>query len=231
MRERILAFGGWGQRSTGRLPEATEAEELANSLTGGVGLVASLLGLAFLIQVARSFGEAEYLISAAIYGLTLVFSFGATTMYHGARRGPRKERLRVLDHCAVYALIAGSYTPIALVGLEGRTGWGLLASVWVLAALGILFKLRFRFRFPGTSILIYLALGWLGIFTIEPVIDALGMRAFLLLASGGIAYTIGTIFFGAKRLPHNHAVWHLLVILGCSFNYAAITIYVLVPTA
>ena len=231
MRKRLLAFGGWGQRSAGALPETTEAEELANSITGGLGLLMSLIGLAFLLRGTLAYGHPDYLISAGVYGLTLVLSFAATTLYHGTRHTPRKERLRVLDHCAVYALIAGSYTPIAVVALGGRTGWWLLASVWVLAALGVLFKLRYRFRFPGTSILMYLLLGWLGIVTIRPVIDALGLRAFLLVAAGGLAYTIGTIFYGAKRMPHNHAVWHLLVILGCAFNYAAITGYVLTPAA
>ncbi len=229
---RILSIGGWGQRSFGPLPnEPTESEELANSLTGAVGLLASVIAVGYLLEGTLQHGQPEYLLSALLYGATLVLSFAATTLYHGARCRFRKQKLRVLDHCAVFALIAGSYTPVAVVGLGGRLGWGLFAGIWAIAGAGILFKLRVRFRYPGTSVLIYLAMGWIGVLTIRPVIEALGFQATALLAAGGLAYTIGTIFFGAKRMPYNHAVWHLLVILGSACHYAAITSYVLAPAA
>lgn len=215
----------------GALPEATWQEELVNSVTGGVGLVGAVLALGILVQVALQAGHFEYLFGAVVYGFTLVFSYAATTLYHGVRHASRKERLRVLDHCAVYTLIAGSYTPVAIAGLGGRTGWLLLGAVWALAGIGILFKLRYRFRFPGTSVLIYLLMGWLGILTIRPVMEAVGSQGFLFLTAGGLAYTIGTIFFGAKRLPYHHAVWHVLVILGSGFHFLAISGYVLAPGA
>lgn len=227
----LLEIGGWGQRTYGDLPEATESEELANSLTGGLGLLASLIGMAVLVQATLHMGRVEYLFSATVYGATLIFSYAATTAYHGARDAERKVRLRLVDHCAIYLLIAGSYTPVAVAGLGGRVGWILLATVWALAGIGILFKLRFRYRFPGTSVLLYLLMGWLAVITIRPLFEAIGSSGFALLAAGGLAYTIGTIFFGAKRLPYNHAVWHVLVILGSGLHYAAILQYVLVPAA
>jgi hemolysin III len=213
------------------LPEATRQEELANSITGAFGLVGSVVALAVLLQTALEAGRFEYLFGATVYGVTLILSYAATTLYHGVRHAPRKERLRVLDHCAVYTLIAGSYTPLAVAGLGGKTGWLLLAAVWSLAGIGIAFKLRFRFRFPGTSVLIYLLMGWLGLVTIQEVMAVMGQQGFVLLAAGGLAYTIGTIFFGAKRLRYHHAVWHLLVILGSGFHFLAISGYVLAPVA
>lgn len=223
--KRILAQGGWGQRTTGSLPEATEAEERANSITGGIGLTASLVG--FVLLLAHPVGDLSYRIGAAVYGLTLVLCFAVNTLYHAELHRPLKERLRVLDHCAVYALIAGTYTPVALAGLGGRLGWAVLAAAWLLAGVGILFKLNCRFRYPGTSIVVYLLMGWLAFPVMPRLLNAVGAEGLLLLVAGGVAYTIGTIFFGAKRMRHHHAVWHVLVLIGSACHYVAIVRYVL----
>jgi len=226
LHRRIARAGGWGNRTFTALPETvTEREEFWNSLTGGLGLLGSLIALALIIDTPTP--NLLVQLSAVIYGLTLVASYGATTIYHSARCHVRKARWRILDHCAVFVLIAGSYTPLAIAGLGGRFGWLVLSAIWVLAALGIAFKLRFRFRFPGTSVAIYLVMGWLGVFLVGGVLSAVGPGAVSLLVAGGLCYTLGTVFFGAKRLPYHHAVWHLLVILGSVFHYMAIVDHVL----
>ena len=209
------------------LPATTIEEEIANSLTGALGLLASLLGLVILSSLGWRSGELEYLISGGVYGVTLVLLYVTTTLYHGARRPPTKRVLRLIDHCAVYLLIAGTYTPVAIAGLGGRTGWISLAVAWSLALLGIVFKLTCRFRYPGTSVTLYIVMGWLGLAMVGPVVDALPAEAMLWLVAGGLAYTVGTIFFGAKRMRYNHAVWHAFVIAGSASHYLAITRYVL----
>ena len=220
-------MGGWGQRTFEALPEVTERDERANSLTGGLGLVGSLIALAILVDLGSRIGGTVALASATIYGVSLVASYTATTVYHSARCEVRKARWRILDHCAVYLLIAGSYTPLAVFGVGGADGWRLLAAIWTVALFGIAFKLRFKFRFPGTSVLIYLLMGWLGVFMIGEVIATVGTQAVTLIAAGGLAFTVGTIFFGAKNIPYHHAVWHILVILGSALHYVAIVDYIL----
>ncbi len=230
--ERVARAGGWGVRTVTPLPECvSEREELANSITGGFGLLGSLVALGVLIDLGRPTGNLGVQLSAVAYGLTLVLSYAATTVYHAARCRVRKARWRILDHCAVYALIAGSYTPLAVVGIGGRLGTFVLVSAWGLALLGVAFKLRFRFRYPGTSVAVYLVMGWLGIFMIGEILEAVGSSAVLLMAAGGAAFTIGTIFFGAKRLPYNHAVWHVMVMAGTLLHYKAIVDHVLVAAA
>ncbi len=225
LHKRVQEAGGWGKRDFDALPESvTDREEMLNSLTGAVGLVASLIALALLVGTPTP--NLTVQLSAVIYGLTLVASYGATTIYHSAKCHVRKARWRLLDHCAVYALIAGSYTPLA-IAVGGRFGWLVLGSVWALAGFGILFKLRFRFRYPGTSVAIYLVMGWLGVFMMSEILSTVGPGGLTLMAAGGASYTLGTVFFGAKRLPYNHAVWHLLVIAGSVFHYMAVVDYML----
>lgn len=227
--ERLKQTGGWGDRTFDALPDVCERQELANSLTGAVGLVGSLIGLALLVDLGATLGSVTALVAATVYGLSLVFSYLATTVYHSARCQVRKARWRVADHCAVYVLIAGSYTPLAVGGVGEEAGLLLLAAAWGLAALGIAFKLKFRFRFPGTSVAIYLVMGWLGVFMIGEVFANVGGQAVALIAAGGLAFTLGTIFFGAKRLKYHHAVWHVMVIAGSALHYVAITEHVLLP--
>jgi len=215
----------------GALPDVPRKHEMANSLTGGLGLLGSVVALFVLVDMGTRLGSTGALVSATVYGLSLVLSYGATTVYHALRCEVRKARWRVFDHCAVYVLIAGSYTPLAMFGLRGDARWQVVAAIWTLAALGIAFKLRFRFRFPGTSVFIYLVMGWLGVLMIGQVIATVGAEGVTLLAAGGLAFTIGTIFFGAKRLPYHHAVWHVMVILGSGLHYLAIVDYVLPPIA
>ncbi len=226
-KNRVMEAGGWGERTFEALPDVCEQQEFANSLTGGIGLLGSLIALAFLVDLGTRLGSTAVLVSGTIYGLSLVLSYTATTVYHSAQCEVRKARWRVADHCAVYVMIAGSYTPLAIGGVGGRAGWMLLGAVWLLAALGIAFKLRYRFRFPGTSVAIYLVMGWLGVFMIGEVLTNVGLEAVMLIASGGLAFTIGTIFFGMKRFKYHHAIWHVLVIAGSVLHYIAMVEHVL----
>jgi len=226
-----MEAGGWGDRTFDALPEVHAHHEIANSVTGGFGLLASLAGLALLVHLGTRLGSTAALVSGTIYGLSLVFSYAATTIYHSAKCEARKARWRVADHCAVYILIAGSYTPLAVGGVGGRAGWLLLATVWALALIGIAFKLTFRFRFPGTSVLVYLVMVWLGVFMIGDVLANVGVEAVRLLTAGGLAFTLGTIFFGAKRIPYHHALWHVMVIAGSGLHFLAIIDHILPPVS
>ncbi|MDX1394856.1 MAG: hemolysin III family protein [Gemmatimonadota bacterium] len=228
-KERLFAVGGWGDRTFEDLPDVCHQQELANSVTGAIGLLGSLIAFAMLIDLGTQLGSTAALVSGTIYGLTLVLSYTATTVYHSLRCEVRKARWRVADHCAVYLLIAGSYTPLAIGLVGGKPGWLLFAAVWALALLGIAFKLKFRFRYPGTSVAIYLVMGWLGVFLVKTVIDSAGFEAFLLIAAGGLSFTIGTLFFGAKRFKYHHAMWHVMVIAGCALHYLAIVGHILPP--
>ena len=228
-RQRLMAAGGWGDRTFDALPEVQPHHELANSVTGGIGLLASLVGLGLLVHLGTRLGSTAALVIGTVYGLCLVFSYAATTIYHSAKCEVRKARWRVADHCAVYLLIAGSYTPLAVGGVGGRAGWLVLATVWTLALIGIVFKLTLRFRFPGTSVAIYLIMGWLGVFMIGDVLANVGIEAVRLLAAGGLAFTLGTIFFGAKRIPYHHALWHIMVIMGSGLHFLAIIDHILPP--
>lgn len=210
------------------LPVTSRAEEMANILTGSLGLLAALVGAAFLLHLALE-GGARHLAVATVYGASLIFLYVATTLYHAESQPAPKLGLRLLDHAAVYLLIAGTYTPVVVVGLGGRLGWTLFGLIWICAVAGILFKAFRRFRHPALSVASYLAMGWLVLLAAKPIVAALPPRALLLLAAGGLAYTLGTIFFGLKRLRFHHAVWHLFVIAGSAFHYAAIALDILAP--
>lgn len=208
----------------------TRSEELANSLTHGAGLAASLVGAALLIVLTALGGDGWQVVSSAVYGATLVALYAASTLYH-ALPAPRAKRvMRVLDHCAIYLLIAGTYTPFALVALrENRWGWILFAVVWGLTIAGIVFKVFFTGRLNTLSTVVYLLMGWSCIVAANPLIEALDSGALLLLLAGGAAYTAGVIFYHNRRVPYSHAVWHLFVIAGSFCHFLAIYLYVLVP--
>jgi hemolysin III len=207
-------------------------EEIANSVTHGLGLLASVVGAAILIALAAGHGGTLYLVSVGIYGISLVALYAASTLYHSFRRPRVKRILKVVDHCAIYLLIAGTYTPFALITLRGERGWMLFGLVWTLAFAGILYKLFFIGRYPRFSTLMYLLMGWLALAVIQPLMTLLTGGAIALLLAGGVAYTAGTLFFHAEaRLPYAHAVWHLFVLAGSVCHYFAISLHVLSPVA
>jgi hemolysin III len=207
--------------------ETSFAEEFANSVTHGVGLGLSLAGLVVLVILAALRGTAWHVVSCAIYGSTLVILYAASTLYHSVQSPRAKRVLRIIDHGAIYLLIAGTYTPFTLVNLRGGLGWTLFGVVWGLAALGIAFKVFHVDRFPIASTLVYLSMGWLVVIAWKPVVTLIPVGGIALIAAGGAAYTLGVFFFASERIRYNHAIWHMFVLAGSIFHYVAVLLYVL----
>jgi hemolysin III len=171
-------------------------------------------------------GEAPLIASCLVYGTSLVVLYAASTAYHGTSSPELKRRLQIIDHCCIYLLIAGSYTPFGLVIIGGSFGTQLLIAIWVFAAVGILTKLILGNRFPAVSVISYLVMGWVGVFALQPLLAALGIMPILLAVAGGLAYSFGVIFFAWHRVPHNHAIFHVFVLAGSVLHYVAVVVYV-----
>ncbi len=202
-------------------------EELANTLTHGFGLALSVAGFLFLVTFAALKGDGWYIASSVLYGLSLITLYAASTFYHGATSPELKRKLQIVDHCCIYVLIAGSYTPFTLVVLRSGIGQNLFVFVWVFALIGILTKVFLSKRFSSASVISYLVMGWIGIIVIQPLFAAIGLMPILLIIAGGIAYSVGVIFYSWESLKHHHAIWHLFVMLGSIFHFLAIAIYVI----
>jgi hemolysin III len=202
-------------------------EEIANTLTHGFGLILSLFGLVLLVFLAGHYGDFWHILSCVIYGLSLVVLYTASTLYHSATSPKLKERLQLIDHCCIYLLIAGTYTPFTLIALRGNFGSGLFAVVWLFALVGIGLKIFLHNRIPAASVISYLVMGWIGIIAVQPLYERLGFAPLILIVVGGLTYTLGTIFYAWKSLKHHHAVWHLFVLGGSILHFLAISIYVL----
>ena len=204
--------------------EGRPVEERVNALTHGVGAALAAAGLFFLVVSA---GGLWHVVSFSIYGASLVLLYLASTLYHSFQNEERKHRLRIFDHAAIYLLIAGTYTPFALVVLHGLLGWTIFSIVWGLAAVGIIFQLFFVNRFKKTATLCYLFMGWLIVFFLQPLAAALAPEGLFWLAFGGVLYTVGAVFYLFKRIPYNHAVWHVFVMGGSAAHFIAVAQYVL----
>jgi hemolysin III len=203
-------------------------EEAANTVTHGLGAVAGFLAGTALVALAARSADVYQLISACVYSLSLITLYTASTLFHWEQDARIKRRLELFDHCAIFLLIAGTYTPFLLVTLRDSVGWGLLAVIWGLAVAGMIFKLIFATRFRLASTLLYLAMGWLIVVAAEPMLNALTMPVVVLLVSGGVAYTIGTYFFcNEERLPYAHTIWHLFVLAGSICHFLAVASQVL----
>ncbi len=202
-------------------------EEVANTLTHGFGLILSVAGLIFLVVLASLKGDILHITSAIIYGLSLIVLYAASTFYHGAISPKAKENLQLLDHCCIYLLIAGSYTPFALIALRGTFGYSLLAFVWLFALVGIVLKVFFHKKFRAASVVSYIVMGWIGVLAVQPLYNALGLMPIGLIVAGGLVYTLGTVFYGWHSLKHHHAVWHLFVLGGSILHFLAISIYII----
>ncbi len=197
-------------------------EEFASALTHGLGAAAALAGGAVLITIAALYGDHWQLIASIVFGLCLLLLYIASTLYHAIQHPVAKARLKVFDHCAIYLLIAGTYTPFTLIGLRGPVGWWLFAAIWSLAVFGVVFKLFYTGRFKLLSTLIYVAMGWLVLLAIRPLLHALDDWTFGWLLAGGVLYTLGTVFYHRPSLRYSHAVWHLFVIAGSVCHYVAV---------
>jgi hemolysin III len=197
-------------------------EERLNTITHGAGALAGLLAGAALIALAALTGDPWRIVSAAVFTVALVLLYSASAAYHGAPEGRAKDRLEILDHCAIFVLIAGTYTPFTLVTLRGPWGWSLFGVVWGLALAGVVLKLIFRTRFKLLSTLVYIGMGWLVVVAFGPMVSALSALPLLLLVAGGVAYTAGTIFYHNERIPYAHAIWHLFVLAGSACHFVAV---------
>lgn len=204
-------------------------EELANSVTHGIGMVLSIVGLAVLVTVAVLRGTAWHIVSCAIYGATLVLLYTASTLYHSFQQEKIKKIFRIFDHCAIYLLIAGTYTPFLLVNIRaaGRWVWFMFAFIWILALGGIVLKSLFMHRLPVFSTVLYVLMGWAAIVIIKPLLTYLSLHAVIWLVAGGVFYTSGVFFFAAERLRLSHTIWHLFVLLGSTCHFCAVYFYVL----
>ena len=204
-------------------------EEIAHALTHGLGLVLSVGGLAILVVASSVRGDAWQVVGCSIFGATLVLLYAASTLYHGIPVRRAKRLLQRLDHAAIFLLIAGTYTPFALVSLRGGWGWTLLALVWGLAILGIALEVAVPRRTRHLSVALYLVMGWLALLAAQPLVLSLQPEGFVLLLLGGVAYTAGVPFFAWQRLPYNHAVWHVFVMAGSACHFSCVLAYVISP--
>lgn len=204
----------------------TPREELANSLTHGLGIVLSVAGLSLMVTFSTLHGDAWHVTSTAIFGASLIALYTASTLYHSFRAPALKLVLRKFDHAAIFLLIAGTYTPFLLISLRGNWGWSLFGVIWGLAVAGITLKFWFAGRFRVISTLIYLGMGWLVLIVFKPLLLALPTAGVGWLIAGGACYSVGTVFYLAKRLPYHHAVWHLFVLGGSVCHWVAVFYYV-----
>jgi len=202
-------------------------EELANSITHGAGLVASIVATVFLIIIANGQNDAGKILVGTIYGSSLILLYGASTLYHSFQSPKAKHYLKIFDHAAIYILIAGSYTPFTLYVVKGFWGEMMLYIIWSIAVVGVIFKLFFVHRFKYFSTALYLGMGWLAMFTIQPLFENLPFHGLFLLIAGGLSYSFGVIFFLWEKLPFSHAIWHLFVLGGSTCHFFAILFYVL----
>jgi hemolysin III len=207
-------------------PNYSLAEEIASSLSHALGIILSIAGLAVLAAFAALHGGASRIVSVSVYGTTLILLFTASTLYHAVPNPRAKSILRQIDHSAIFLVIAGTYTPFTLVSLRGAWGWTLFAIVWTLAILGIALELR-HVRNRVVASLLYLGMGWVGIIAIKPMIASIEPTGLWLLLAGGLCYTFGVPFYLWKRLPYNHALWHLFVLAGSVLQFFSILLYVL----
>lgn len=203
--------------------------EFASALTHGLGAVAALAGGAVLITLAALHGDNWQLGASIVFGVTLLLLYVASTLYHSIQHPILKARLKVFDHCAIYLLIAGTYTPFTLIGLRGPWGWGLFIAIWTLAVFGVVFKLFYTGRFKLLSTAIYIAMGWLVIVAIKPMLNSLDAWTLGWLLAGGLSYTLGTYFYHRESIRYSHAIWHLFVIGGSVCHFIAVTAQVLLP--
>jgi len=205
----------------------TPGEEIANSITHGVGLVLSIAGLGVLTAYASLFGTIWHIVSCVIFGTTLILLYTASTLYHSIQAPRAKSIMRVLDHSAIFLLIAGTYTPFTLVSLRGVWGWTLFGVIWGLAAIGILFQTTLLHRWVAASLLLYVGMGWVVVAAIKPMLAAVAPGGLLLLLLGGLAYTSGIGFYVRRSMRYHHAIWHGFVLAGSALHFFAVLFYVI----
>lgn len=202
-------------------------EERVNILSHALGLVLSVVALYFLILKAAAIGSSRDAVIFGVFGVSLISLYLASTLYHAAAEPRRRKRLRVVDHAMIYVLIAGTYTPLALITLNGSVGWTLFSASWGVAITGITLKLFFTGRFEVLSTIMYLGMGWMAIFAIKPLMRELAPEGLYWLLAGGLAYTVGAILYAIKSIDFNHAIFHVFVLAGSACHFVMVFYYVL----
>ncbi|MBE7629221.1 MULTISPECIES: hemolysin III family protein [Tenacibaculum] len=201
-------------------------EEKLNVLTHGFGLLLAMIALPLLILKSVFYQGFWQIASFSIFGFSLIILYAASTFYHAAKNAKIRRRLNIFDHAAIYVLIAGSYTPFCLVVLPEKTGWYLFIFVWLFALTGVILKLFFTGKFDKLSTALYLIMGWQVIFLINPLMENLPYNGLFYLIAGGVFYTIGAVLYSIKKVPYNHAIFHVFVLLGSFSHFWAIYKYV-----
>ena len=206
-------------------PFYTLGEEIANSVTHGIGAALAVAGLTVLVVLSAIYGDAWRVVSFTIYGSSLIILYSASTLYHSVQHPKAKQLFRTLDHTSIYVLIAGTYTPFMLISVRGTMGWTLLAIVWAMAVTGIVWKIFFLGRFEVMATIMYILMGWMGVIAFRQMLVNIPPLGVTMLFAGGIVYTLGVIFYAWEKLPYNHAIWHLFVLGGsiCHF-FAMVTL-------
>lgn len=208
-------------------PDESRRVEFANSLTHGLGTALAIAALVVMVVLAAMKGTARHVVGVSVFGACLVVLYATSTVYHALRDPRVKSLFHILDHAAIFLLIAGTYTPYCLATLRGTWGWSLFGVVWGLAALGVALKAIFGPRLRWLSTLVYIAMGWIVLVALGPLGKSLPMGGIVTLFGGGVFYTAGVIFYAWKRLLYHHAIWHLFVILGSACHVVSVLFYVI----
>jgi hemolysin III len=204
----------------------TVGEEIANSVTYGIGIAFSIVALTLLVSSAVVYGDRWALAGGIVFGISLILLYTGSTLYHAIPFPKARHVFKIMDHSAIYLLIAGSYTPFTLVTMRANGGWWMFAVVWTLAAVGISTEAFWAYRPRWLSAAVYLFMGWLAVFMIGPMSASLARPGLWLLVAGGLCYTLGTVFYVFKRVPYFHMVWHLWVLGGSVCHFLAVLLYV-----
>ena len=203
------------------------AEEVFHALSHGAGVILSIAGLSWMLYVSIETADPWRIVASIVYGISLIALFLASTVYHALHSSRHRQLFKLLDHCAIYLLIAGTYTPFLLVAMRTTTGWWLFGAIWTLATAGILTKLWFRHRFPRVALAGYLVMGWLVVLALPQVAAAVGPDGMTWLVAGGVSYTVGAVFYAFKRISYSHAIWHVFVLVGGICHFLAVIWHVL----
>ncbi|MGB5985962.1 MAG: hemolysin III family protein [Desulfobacterales bacterium] len=204
----------------------SQGEEIANSISHGIGLVGALIGTPFLITQAVRHGEVGFLVGTIVFAASMILLYLASTLYHAWPVGKAKGCFRIVEHSAIFILIAGTYTPLTLGILRGAFGWLLFGIVWGLAIAGITLKAIYKASYPILSTVLYLVMGWLAVIAIKPLLFSMPTVGLFLLIAGGLSYTVGVAFFATdSRIPYGHLIWHLFVITGTTCHYFLVLWY------
>lgn len=205
----------------------SRAEERLNVLSSVAGVLLSVAGLVWMLFISISIDDPWRIVASSIYGISLITLFLSSALYHGRHASSRRHLFKLMDHLAIYILIAGTYTPFLLVAIRSRLGWWLFGIIWTLAVAGILSKIWLRHRYPRLSLVSYLLMGWLVVIAAPQIASSLGSNGIAWLIAGGVSYTVGVIFYAAKAMPFAHVIWHFFVLVGAACHFFAVVWHVL----